>query len=82
MSVKGFKTYDRDGNETGMEKYDYHSLDNIPDTMLKDGGKFNGNVVAYEEERTTRGLFNEETRIAKTNHTGTLQKVKYFINEI
>lgn len=45
------------------------------------GGTFTGNAVAYETARTTRGLFNEETR--KSNEkTGTLQSVKYFINVI
>lgn len=41
-------------------------------------GTFPANVKAYETARTTRGLFNEETRASST--TGTLQSVKYFIN--
>lgn len=31
MSVKGFKKYDEQGNLIGLEKYDYESLDNLPD---------------------------------------------------
>lgn len=42
------------------------------------GGDFTGNAKAYETARTTRGLFNEETRASST--TGTLQSIKYFIN--
>jgi len=42
------------------------------------GGTFTGNAKAYETARTTRGLFNEETRSSST--TGTLQSVQYFIN--
>lgn len=44
------------------------------------GGMFTGNVRAYETARTTRGLFNEETRADST--TGTLKSVKYFINVV
>ena len=45
------------------------------------GGTFTGNAIAYETARTTRSIFNEETR--KSNEkTGTLQSVKYFINVI
>ncbi|MBR5873936.1 MAG: hypothetical protein IKY90_04275 [Oscillospiraceae bacterium] len=44
------------------------------------GGTFTGNAIAYETARTTRGIFNEETRESDT--TGTLQSVKYFINVI
>lgn len=50
--------------------------------MPVSGGTFTGNVAAYETARTVRSLFNEETRKAATNHDGTLQSVKYFINEI
>ena len=42
------------------------------------GGTFTGNAIAYETARTTRGIFNEETRASST--TGTLQSVKYFID--
>ena len=48
--------------------------------MPKSGGTFTGNVKAYETARTTRGIFNEETR--SSNTSGTLQSVKYFINVI
>lgn len=48
--------------------------------MTTKGGDFTANVKAYETARTTRGLFNEETRASST--TGTLQSVKYFINVI
>lgn len=37
------------------------------------GGEFTGNVKAYETARTTRGLFNDETRAGST--TGALQAV-------
>lgn len=46
--------------------------------MPKIGGRFDGDVKAYETARTTRGLFNNETRAGST--TGTLQSVKYFID--
>ncbi len=41
-------------------------------------GTFPGNVIAYETARTTRSLFNNETRASST--TGTLKSVKYFID--
>ena len=44
------------------------------------GGTFTGNVKAYETARTTRGVFNNETRLKTT--TGTLQSVKYFIDTV
>lgn len=48
-------------------------------TIMTDaGGTFTGNVKTYETARTTRGLFNNETRASST--TGTLQSVKYFID--
>lgn len=46
--------------------------------MTAKGGTFAGDVKAYETARTTRGLFNNETRAGST--TGTLQSVKYFID--
>lgn len=46
--------------------------------MPKTGDIFTGNVIAYETARTTRGIFNNETRAGST--TGTLQSVKYFID--
>lgn len=42
------------------------------------GGTFTGNAIAYETARTTRSIFNNETRASST--TGTLQSVKYFID--
>ena len=50
--------------------------------MSANGGIFTGDIVAYETPRKTRGIYNEETRTANTDHTGALQSVKYFINEI
>lgn len=46
--------------------------------MPKSGGSFTGDAKAYETARTSRGLFNSETRAGST--TGTVQSVKYFID--
>lgn len=52
----------------------------LANRMKKSGDTFTGDVKAYETARTTRGIFNEETRASST--TGTAQSVKYFINVI
>ena len=47
------------------------------------GGTFTGNVKAYETARTTRGLFNEETRATGTSSNpigGSLKSVTYLVN--
>ena len=51
--------------------------------MPKSGGTFTGNVKAYETARTTRGLFNEETRATGTTSNpigGSLKSVTYLVN--
>lgn len=51
--------------------------------MPKSGGTFTGNAKAYETARTTRGIFNEETRGPGTESNpigGSLKSVKYFVN--
>lgn len=48
--------------------------------MTSKGGTFTGTAIADETARTTRSIFNNETRTSST--TGTLQSVKYFIDVI
>lgn len=69
----------RGGNTNG-----WNNSGNWTKFMMETGGTFTGNVtftgnaIAYETARTTRSIFNNETRASST--TGTLQSVKYFID--
>lgn len=69
-----------DANGTARSWTAQNFCDAVANSMPKTGGTFTGNAVAYETARTTRGIFNEETR--SDSPTGTLQSVKYFINQI
>lgn len=60
--------------DAGTNSYDKRLI-----LLDEDGNStFPGRVTVSEGARTTRGIFNEETRASST--TGTLQSVKYFIN--
>ncbi len=71
-------TADSNDHNTYIRTFTSDSWSGWAFVMTAKGGTFAGNVKAYETARTTRGLFNNETRAGST--TGTLQSVKYFID--
>ena len=71
-------TADSNDHNTYIRTFTSGSWSGWAFVMTAKGGTFAGDVKAYETARTTRGLFNNETRAGST--TGTLQSVKYFID--
>lgn len=75
MSVKGFKRYDENGNVVGIEKYDYYSLENLPDieSELKDV------VIEMQTKESTTFVVGEDVKIGDKFDISTDNLINYSV---